>query len=175
MSRYLGVNQLDGYWWNKETTEKRILRVMTDLAIELGRLPTLAEMQKLEAKIATDAAYYYGSLDGLRQAVAGKLYGHSALTSPTDLAPFERHLSPEAQEAARKRRLSQYEKRCAELRAPTQETETGSAPRKYVITERSVTTQRTPVWSVPTITQSMTINERETKAVTEKMAKKVNI
>lgn len=153
---------------------------MTDLAIELGRLPTLAEMQKLEAKIAMDAAYYYGSFDGLRQAVAGKLYGHSALTSPTDLAPCERHLSPEAQEAARKRRLSQYEKRCAELRVSTTvEVEVSSAPKRHIIMEQSDTTQRTsvvagkrtPVWSVPTVIQSTTTNARKTKVVTEKMAK----
>lgn len=75
---------MGGYWWQEENRGQRTLRLVTQLAVDLGRLPTFEEAQAYEEGLPSDAAFYYSSYSALCRRVAGRLYGSEMRTYPTE-------------------------------------------------------------------------------------------
>lgn len=103
------------HWWQSESQEKRTLRRVMELAVELGRLPTFEETRNLDEGLVSDAAFYYGSYSKLCELVASKLYGHNSRTFPADVAKIRLSSEVEGTEVARQRRLEDYKNRLKEL------------------------------------------------------------
>lgn len=72
------------YWWQGENRKQRAYRLMLELTVDLGRLPTIHEAKVFDDDLPSDAAFYYSSYTKLCQKVASSLYGSIMRTYPTE-------------------------------------------------------------------------------------------
>ncbi len=72
------------YWWQEESKKTKVLQLLMQLAVNLGRLPTFEEAAASDGDLVHEATFYYGSYSNLAEMVASQLYGSSMRTYPTE-------------------------------------------------------------------------------------------
>lgn len=103
-------------WFQSESGEDRVLRLLIIKAGELDRLPTSAELQS-DPRMPSlyECAFYCDSITKALQRVAGLLYGSPQRQSPEDLLSSQQNLSESEQAEAKRRQRAEYQQRLAEL------------------------------------------------------------
>lgn len=130
---------MGGYWWQRENREQRAYRLMLELAVDLGRLPTIDEAKAFDDNLPSDAAFYYSSYTNLCQKVAVSLYGSIKRTCPTEpVSGFGRRCSK--QDTAEELQ-ARYEMRLKELNLAPKDPERLTKPAPM---PEGVTVPKTP-------------------------------
>lgn len=122
------------YWWQGENRGQRAKRLLTQLTVDLGRLPTFEEAAASDETLVHDAAVYYGSFRKLLELVAGALYGSSLRTYPTEKVKM---LGGRASEDDVAKLQAKYEERLREMalepKDPKRLTEPAPLPESKVV------------------------------------------